>query len=36
VTPQAAVANAKLPLVITHKPGSMLVTDRLNVHLAAL
>lgn len=36
VTPQAAVAAARLPLVITHRPGSMLVTDRLNMHLAAL
>jgi len=27
VTPQAALDAAKLPLVITHAPGSMLVTD---------
>jgi uncharacterized protein YcsI (UPF0317 family) len=28
VTPQAALANARLPFVITHAPGCMLVTDR--------
>lgn len=27
VTPQAAVARAKLPICITHKPGHMLITD---------
>lgn len=27
VTPQVAVAQAKLPLCITHKPGHMLITD---------
>jgi uncharacterized protein YcsI (UPF0317 family) len=27
VTPQVALCNAKLPLAITHKPGSMLITD---------
>lgn len=30
VTPQAAIANARLPLCITHAPGAMLVTDLLN------
>jgi uncharacterized protein YcsI (UPF0317 family) len=29
VTPQAAVVQAKLPFVITHKPGCMFVCDRL-------
>lgn len=28
VTPQAAIAEAKPPLAITHAPGSMFVTDR--------
>lgn len=27
VTPQNALANAKLPLVVTHTPGHMLITD---------
>ena len=35
VTPQSVVLEAKLPLVITHKPGSMLVTDKWNADLAA-
>lgn len=35
VTPQSVVLNAKLPLCITHMPGSMLVTDKLNADLAA-
>jgi uncharacterized protein YcsI (UPF0317 family) len=35
VTPQAALVQAKLPLAITHAPGSMLVTDLLNHQLAA-
>jgi uncharacterized protein YcsI (UPF0317 family) len=35
VTPQAALENARLPLAITHAPGCMLVTDRLNAELAA-
>lgn len=30
VTPESAIANARLPLVITHKPGAMVVTDLLN------
>lgn len=28
VTPQAAIADARLPFAITHAPGCMLVTDR--------
>jgi uncharacterized protein YcsI (UPF0317 family) len=28
VTPQAAIANARLPFAITHAPGRMFVTDR--------
>ncbi len=35
VTPQAALVQAKLPLVITHAPGAMLVTDLFNHQLAA-
>jgi len=35
VTPQAALARARPPLAITHSPGHMLVTDRLNTELAA-
>ncbi len=27
VTPQNALANAKLPIVVTHQPGHMLITD---------
>ena len=27
VTPQVAIARAKLPICITHKPGHMLITD---------
>lgn len=34
VTPQAAVMRAKLPFVITHAPGHMLITDTLNSALA--
>ena len=34
VTPQAAVMRAKLPFVVTHAPGHMLVTDTLNIALA--
>lgn len=36
VTPQSVVVDARPPLCITHKPGSMLVTDRRNSDLAAL
>jgi uncharacterized protein YcsI (UPF0317 family) len=35
VTPQAAIAQAKLPFAITHAPGCMLVTDLLNSRLAS-
>lgn len=35
VTPQSVVLEAKPSLCITHMPGSMLVTDRLNSELAA-
>jgi len=35
VTPQAALAAARLPFAITHAPGSMLVTDLLHHSLAA-
>ena len=28
VTPQAAIANARVPFAVTHAPGCMLVTDR--------
>ncbi|CAM3348640.1 putative hydro-lyase [Paracidovorax anthurii] len=34
VTPQAAIAAARLPFCITHAPGCMLVTDLLNRDLA--
>jgi len=33
VTPQAAIEQAKLPLVITHAPGHMFITDVLNQNL---
>lgn len=36
VTPQSVVLNAKLPLCITHMPGSMLVTDKANTDLAVM
>ena len=36
VTPQSALAAARLPLAITHKPGYMLVTDILNTTLAVI
>lgn len=36
VTPQAAIAAARLPFAITHAPGAMLVTDLLNARLASL
>ncbi len=35
VTPQAAIAQAKLPLCITHAPGCMLITDLFNHQLAS-
>lgn len=34
VTPRLALVNAHLPFCITHKPGSMVVSDRLNTSLA--
>jgi uncharacterized protein YcsI (UPF0317 family) len=34
VTPQVALEGAKLPMVITHEPGHMLVTDLKNTDLA--
>lgn len=34
VTPLVALRNASLPLAITHSPGHMFVTDRLNSELA--
>jgi uncharacterized protein YcsI (UPF0317 family) len=34
VTPQAAIAAARLPFAITHAPGYMLVTDLKNAQLA--
>jgi uncharacterized protein YcsI (UPF0317 family) len=36
VTPQVAIEAARPPICITHKPGSMLVTDKRNASLAAL
>ena len=36
VTPQAVVEVARPPFCITHKPGHMLITDRLNAELAVL
>lgn len=36
VTPQVALEQAKPPFCITHSPGSMLVTDLLNSHLAVM
>ena len=36
VTPQVAVEQAKPPLCITHAPGCMLVTDKLNSSLAIM
>lgn len=36
VTPQVAVEAARPSICITHKPGSMLITDRHNTSLAAL
>ena len=34
VTPQVAVERARIPFCITHKPASMLITDRLNAEMA--
>ena len=36
VTPQVAVEQAKPPFCITHAPGRMLVTDKLNSQMAVL
>jgi len=36
VTPQAALLAAKVPIAITHAPGHMFVTDKLNAALAGL
>ena len=36
VTPQVAIEQARPPICITHKPGSMLITDKKNTSLAAL
>jgi uncharacterized protein YcsI (UPF0317 family) len=36
VTPQVAIEAARPPICITHKPGSMLITDKRNSALAAL
>ncbi len=36
VTPQRALAQARLPFAITHSPGHMLVTDRRDSELALL
>jgi uncharacterized protein YcsI (UPF0317 family) len=35
VTPQLAVEQARPPICITHKPGSMLITDKKNIELGA-
>ncbi len=35
VTPQAALAQARLPFAITHAPGAMLISDLLNQQLAS-
>jgi uncharacterized protein YcsI (UPF0317 family) len=36
VTPQVAIEQARPSICITHKPGSMLITDKKNASLAAL
>ncbi|AOY86897.1 DUF1445 domain-containing protein [Marinobacter salinus] len=36
VTPQIALENARPPIAITHVPGKMLLTERLNEELAVL
>jgi uncharacterized protein YcsI (UPF0317 family) len=36
VTTQVALEGAKLPFAITHAPGKMLITERLNEELAVL
>jgi uncharacterized protein YcsI (UPF0317 family) len=36
VTPQVALETARPSICITHYPGSLLITDKLNASLAAL
>ncbi len=36
VTPRLAIERARLPFCITHKPGSMVISDQLNSSLAIL
>jgi len=36
VTPQSVLENSKPDFCITHSPGKMLITDKLNNDLAAL
>ncbi len=36
ITPQVVIEHAKPSFCITHKPGHMLITDRLNAEMAAL
>jgi uncharacterized protein YcsI (UPF0317 family) len=36
VTPQVVIEQARPSICITHKPGSMLITDKKNATLAAL
>ena len=36
VTPRLALERARLPFCITHKPGSMVISDQLNTSLAIL
>ena len=36
VTPQVALEAARLPFAITHSPGAMLITDRMNEALSVL
>jgi uncharacterized protein YcsI (UPF0317 family) len=35
VTPQVGIESAKPSICITHYPGSLLITDKLNISLAA-
>ena len=36
VTPQAVAMSSKPPIMITHSPGHMFITDKLNEDVAAL
>ena len=36
VTPQAVAMNAKPPLMITHAPGHMFITDKVDEDLAVI